>query len=75
MTLDQTSALPRLLVNRSDVAAGPMSSAVERIEPMAIDDSPTAIAIASMNKMPTSRVRMPRAAARSGLIELNSSGR
>ena len=31
----------RALVTRSAVAAGPMSRAVERIEPMAIDDRPT----------------------------------
>ena len=48
---------------------------MERIEPMAIEERPTATASESMNKRPTWRLRMPRAPARSGLIELNSSGR
>ena len=36
-----TIAERRLRVRRSAVAAGPMSSAVERIEPMAMEDRPT----------------------------------
>ena len=52
ITLDHTNAAGRLLVSRSDVAAGPMSSAVESIEPMAIDESATAIASARMKRRP-----------------------
>ena len=46
-------------VSRSAVAAGPMRRAVERIEPMAIDDRPTATAIVNMNSRPTHLVRTP----------------
>ena len=54
---------------------GPISSAVERMDPMAIDESPTATASASMNSKPMMRDRMPATAAISGLAELSSSGR
>ncbi len=65
----------KLRVTRRAVAAGPMSNAVERIDPMAIDDRPTATAMASMNTRPTARMRIPRAAASSLETELSSSGR
>ena len=65
----------RFRVRRSAVAAGPMSSAVERIDPMAMDDRPTETARASMNSRPTTRRLMPRAEASSALTELRSSGR
>ena len=63
------------LVSRSAVAAGPMSRAVERIEPMAIDERPTATAMATMNARPTHRVRIPRADASSGESDPSKSGR
>ena len=48
-------------------AAGPISSAVDRIAPTASDDRPTARARASMYSRPTSRTGTPRAAAMSAL--------
>ena len=62
-------------VTRRAVAAGPIRSAVERIDPMAREDRPTETARASMNSSPTLRRPMPRAEASSGLTELRSSGR
>ena len=70
-----TIAVRRLRVRRTAVAAGPMSSAVERIDPMAMDERPTETASASMNSRPTMRRLIPRAEASSGLTELKSSGR
>jgi hypothetical protein len=52
-----------------------MSSAVERIEPMAMELRPTDTASASMNNSPTRRRPMPLAAASSALEnELSSRG-
>ena len=68
-------AQPNRLVSRSALAAGPISSAVERMAPMASAERPTATARATMNSEPTSRTRTPRAAAASGLSELRSRGR
>ena len=45
---------PNRLVSRSELAAGPMSNAVERMAPMASADRPTATARATMNSEPTS---------------------
>jgi hypothetical protein len=70
-----TIAVPIVLVTRSAVAAGPMSSAVERMVPMAMEDRPTDTARASMNSRPMRRRPMLRAEASSGLRELRSSGR
>ena len=68
-------AAPVRRVNRNAVAAGPISSAVERMAPMASAERPTATARATMNSEPTTRTGTPRAAAASGLSELSSSGR
>jgi len=54
---------------------GPMRSAVERTDPMATEEIPTAIASVSINKSPTRRSPMPHAAASSLLRELNMRGR
>ena len=48
-----------LRVTRSAVAAGPMSRAVDRIDPMAMEDRPTATAMANMNSRPTQRTADP----------------
>src|ERR1019366_4726637 len=56
----QIMARPGLLVSRSPVAAGPMSSAVLRIVPMVMADKDTAIAIAIRHSSPTSRTGIPR---------------
>ncbi len=69
------AARPGRRVIRSAVAAGPTSSAVARMVPMVSADSETASAMAIRQANPTSRTGMPRAAARSGLTELSSSGR
>ena len=66
---------PNRLVSLSELAAGPMSNAVERMAPMASADRATAAARATMNSDPTSRTRTPRAAAASGLSELRRRGR
>ena len=52
-----------------------MSSAVERIDPTAIDERPTDTAMATMNSPPTPRRLMPRARVSSALRELSSNGR
>jgi hypothetical protein len=57
------------------VAAGPISSAVDKIAPVVSDDSPTAMASATMYATPTRRTGTPRAAAMSGLTVASSSGR
>jgi len=58
----------------SALAGGPISRAVERIEPMAIAESPTAAASMTMKAIPTIRRRTPRAAASSRLIEPSRAG-
>ena len=68
-------ARPGLLVRRSAVAAGPISSAVPRIAPMLSAASATATASARRYVAPITRTRIPRAAASSGLRELSSNGR
>ena len=68
-------AMRRLDVSRTAAAAGPMSSAVDRMEPTAIEESPTDTAIAIMKSCPTRRRFTPRARASSALTELISSGR
>src|SRR5215472_11684054 len=75
MRTAQAMARPGLLVNRSAVAAGPISRAVLRIAPMVSADSDTATAIAIRHAAPASRTGIPRAKARSVLTELSSSGR
>ncbi len=70
-----TVARPGLRVIRRAMAAGPTSSAVDRMVPTVSADSDTASAMASRQASPTARTRMPRAAARSALTELSSSGR
>ena len=70
-----TIAVRRLRVTRRAVAAGPMSRAVERIDPTAMDDRPTETARESMNSRPTMRRLMPRAEASSALTELRKRGR
>src|ERR1700733_5344295 len=75
MTAAKAAARPGRLVRRSAVAAGPMSSAVDRIAPIVTADSDTATASAARYPMPTRRTRTPCAVARSELIELRISGR
>src|ERR1700722_139939 len=74
-TADRIVAVPGLRVIRSAVAAGPTSSAVDRMVPMVSADSDTASAMAIRQASPTSRTGMPRAAARSALTEDSTSGR
>ena len=57
------------------MAAGPTSSAVDRIAPIVTAESATASAIASRYRLPITRTGIPRAAASSGLTETSSSGR
>ena len=66
---------PVRLVIRRAAAAGPMSSAVDRIAPMVMADSDTAMARAARKAIPTRRVATPWARASSSLTELSSSGR
>ena len=63
------------LATRSAVAAGPISKAVESIEPMAIDDSPTDTARQNINKTPTILTRTPCDEAISLEREVSSNGR
>ena len=68
-------ASPGRLVSRSPIAAGPISSAVDRMVPMVMADRATAMEIATRTRRPTSRTLIPRTAARSAAIELSSNGR
>src|SRR5215472_12980064 len=68
-------AQPGRLVSRKAVAAGPTSSAVDKIVPIVSADNATASAIAMRHAKPTSRTGMPRATARSEFTELSNSGR
>src|SRR5580693_3368385 len=68
-------ALAGLFDTRSAVAAGPISSAVDNIAPMATADSDTEMASAIRYAAPTRRTLTPRALATSGDSEVSSSTR
>ncbi len=68
-------ASPGRLVSRSPIAAGPISSAVDKMVPIVSADRATAMEIAIRIRRPTSRTLTPRTAARSAATELSSSGR
>ena len=57
MAAATTMAVPVRLVRRSAVAAGPMSSAVDKMAPMVMAESDTASARATRKPTPTSRTR------------------